>query len=71
MHGSHVSAETYSLCLLCTLLFMHVSYVSAETYRRVHTVFWHLCMILTSVLRLTGVYILYSVGIYAWFECQC
>ena len=46
------------------------SYVSAETYRHVHTVLCHLCMILTSLLRLTGVYILYSVGIYAWFECQ-
>ena len=46
------------------------SYVCAETYRHVHTVLCHLCMIFTSLLRLTGVFILYSVGIYAWFESQ-
>ena len=68
MVDSYVSVETYICVGYCTLVFMHHSYICARPYAR-------LCCILqacscctlasmqsiTSVLRLTGVHILYLV----------
>ena len=46
-------AKTYSVCTHCALGFVHGLLVSAESYLRVHSTLWDLCMIRTSLLRLT------------------